>query len=286
MNRRHYQVVDRAIRFLDAHADAQPGLAEIAQQVGMSEYHLQKVFTEWAGISPKRFLQVLTRNRARQWLRQSRPVIDTALAAGLSGSSRLHDLFVQCDGVTPGEVARLGSGLILRFAFVDTTFGRALAATSDRGLCHLRFVDSSDSAALVDFREEWPLATLCEDPQQVAGRVHALVMPDDRRTHRPLGLWLKGTNFQVQVWQALLRIPEGAVLTYSRLADHLGQPGAARAVGNAVGKNPLAWVIPCHRVIRETGALGDYRWGEERKRVMLGLEACRKLDMPSAISGA
>ena len=274
MNTGHYQTVARAIRYLDEQADSQPALGELAAAVGLSEGHLQRVFAEWAGVSPKRFLQALTRERARACLRASQPVIAAALASGLSGSSRLHDLFVECEGVTPGEVARLGEGLTLGYGFVETPFGRALLASSPRGLCHLRFVDGRDAGALAELRQEWPAARLIEAGSaaaEIAARVFAGAAGGPQGV-APLRIWLKGTNFQFQVWQALLRLPAGTVASYGELARGLAKPDASRAVGNAVGRNPVAWLIPCHRVIRETGALGGYRWGLERKRTMLARE--------------
>lgn len=301
----NYRTIAAAIRYLDANAEAQPSLGELAQAVGLSESHLQRAFTQWAGISPKRFLQALTRSRARQWLRDSQPVVAAAFASGLSGGGRLHDLFVACEAVTPGEVARLGDGLRIDYGFADTPFGRALFGRSARGLCHLRFApgvevddprDAADADAAADAlleRElsvEWPLARRVRDDaaaQRIAARIffspaavaHSDLVSDAAAapTHfaRPLSLWLKGTNFQTQVWQALLRLPAGTLSSYGDLARRLGQPDAARAVGNAIGRNPVAWVIPCHRVIRDTGALGGYRWGLERKRTMLAREIAR-----------
>lgn len=274
MSGSHYETVAAAIRFLDEHADEQPSLAQLGAAVGLSEGHLQRVFADWAGISPKRFLQVLTRRRARELLRSSRPVIEAALAAGLSGGSRLHDLFVECEGVTPGEVATLGEGLQLDWGVADTPFGPALLACSARGLCHLRFVDGDEAAALAELQHEWPAARLRQDAPRAAALAAAVFSPlrASASHSTPLRVWLKGTNFQVQVWQALMRLPAGAVVSYGELAAGIGRPASARAVGNAVGMNPVAWLIPCHRVIRETGALGGYRWGIERKRTMLARE--------------
>lgn len=282
MNPQHYETVALAIRYLDTHRDEQPGLAELAAATGLSEFHLQRVFTEWAGISPKRFLQALTRAHARARLQAAQATYDTALAAGLSGGGRLHDLFVECEGVTPGEVARLGSGLEISHGFAATPFGRALLGWSARGVCHLRFADDDDTAALAELQTEWPQASLRRDDAGatgLAGRIFGSgVAPDflqmpPRGAHPPLALWVKGTNFQIQVWQALLRLPEGCCTTYGELAATLGRPKAARAVGSAVGANPVGWLIPCHRVIRQTGALGGYRWGLVRKQAMLVCES-------------
>lgn len=285
----HYSQVARAIRFLDEHRARQPSLAEVAAAVGLSEGHLQRVFAEWAGVSPKRFLQALNRTYARDLLHARRPTFEVALAAGLSSGGRLYDLFVECEGVTPGEVARLGSGLQLGYGYAATPFGRALLAWSPRGLCFLRFADDSEAGAVADapllaeLLAEWPLATRSRDDAQAAswrGRIFPsgdcldfLHANEAGRFASSLSVWVKGTNFQLQVWLALLRLPVGVTTTYGELAARLGRPGAARAVGGAVGANPVGWLIPCHRVIRETGALGGYRWGLPRKRAMLACEA-------------
>ena len=276
MNADHYATVAAAIRHLDAHREEQPSLAELAAAVGLSPTHLQRVFTSWAGISPKRFLQALTKAHARTLLAASRRNFASALEAGLSSGGRLHDLFVECEGVTPGEVARQGSGLCIDYGFASTPFGAALIGHSPRGVCHLRFVDGDRAAAEAELAVEWPRATRRRDDsaaRDLAGRIFAGAPTGDQPAAAPLSLWLKGTNFQLQVWQALLRLPAGCLTTYGELASQLGRPGAARAVGSAVGANPVGWLIPCHRVIRETGALGGYRWGLVRKQAMLAREA-------------
>lgn len=288
MNPAHYETIACAIRYLDAHREDQPGLGELAAATGLSECHLQRVFTEWAGISPKRFLQALTRAHARQRLRSERSTFEVALDAGLSGGGRLHDLFVECEGVTPGEVARLGAGLQIAHGFAVTPFGRALIGWSHRGVCHLRFVDNGDPSALMELRTEWPQASLLRADAEAAtladrifesGVSADFLQADHPPPNRsPLALWVKGTNFQIQVWHALLQLPEGSCTTYGELAARLGRPAAARAVGSAVGANPVGWLIPCHRVIRQTGALGGYRWGLVRKQAMLASEyACHTL---------
>ena len=287
MNPTAYDTVAAAIRFLDARRVDQPSLAAVADAVGLSESRLQRVFTEWAGISPKRFLQILTRNQARPLLRSARGTFDAALESGLSGGGRLHDLFVECEGVTPGEVARFGRDLRLVFGFASTPFDRSLLAESTRGVCHLRFVDRGHAAAdhaMTDLADEWPLAERVRDDIQMAETAqrifdsHSTPFSGPRPPERkPLALWVKGTNFQVQVWQALLRLPEGRMISYGELARELGRPGSARAIGNAVGRNPVGWLIPCHRVIRETGALGGYRWGLQRKQAMLARESALEL---------
>lgn len=273
MNPDHYATVAAAIRHLETHREEQPSLDQLAQAVGLSPGHLQRVFTAWAGISPKRFLQALTKAHARALLAASRRNFSSALEAGLSSGGRLHDLFVECEGVTPGEVARQGSGLIIDYGLAATPFGGALIGRSPRGVCHLRFVDGDAAVAEAELAAEWPHATRRRDDAaagDIAQRIFARAPEPDRAA--PLALWLKGTNFQLQVWQALLRLPAGSVTTYGELARQLDKPGAARAVGSAVGANPVGWLIPCHRVLRETGALGGYRWGLVRKQAMLARE--------------
>lgn len=269
-----YLRVEKAIRYLQHHHRRQPALHEVARSVGLSEYHFQRLFRRWAGVSPKRFLQFLTAAHARELLRQSRTVLDAAYEAGLSGGGRLHDLLVGVDAVTPGEVRRMGAGLEIRYGWHPSPFGEVLVATTARGVCGLSFVgEEGRSAALAALRGRWPSATLRPD-QDATGSVAARVFAPHPagRVH----LLLQGTNFQLKVWEALLRIPCGAVASYEQLAEEAGAPGAARAVGTAVGHNPVAWLIPCHRVIRKTGALGGYRWGTERKVAILGWEAARR----------
>lgn len=279
MKNEHYATVERAIRFLTEHQAEQPALPVLAEAVGLSEFHLQRVFAEWAGVSPKRFLQLLTKAAAREHLLASRSVLEAAWASGLSGGGRLHDLFVECEAVTPGEVKSLGSGLCIVHGFAATPFGPALIGWTPRGICHLRFVGGPDDpAALAELHSEWPAARHARDDDgaaEIAGQIFASGVGEKNlqaRRHN-LHLWVQGTNFQVQVWQALLRLPAGCVASYGELAGKMGRPGAARAIGNAIGKNPVAWLIPCHRVIRDSGALGGYRWGLARKQAMLLSEA-------------
>ncbi len=285
-----YARIERAIRYLDAERGAQPTLAEVARHIGLSEAHFQKLFTRWAGISPKRFLQHRTADVVKRLLREHRSVLDASYEAGLSGPSRLHDLLVNAEAVTPGEYQRAGEGLEVRFGCHPSPFGECLVAVTTRGICHLSFVlPVTRREAVERLRHDWPRATLV--PDQAATRQVAM-----RAFPRPgsaaaasLSLHVKGTNFQLKVWDALLRVPDGAVTTYGGIATAIGDPGAARAVGGAVGSNPISWLIPCHRVIRSTGELGGYAWGPERKRVMLALETTRPPRVsggPSTVSGA
>lgn len=246
---RQYEVVARAIHYLRAQALQQPSLAEVAQAVHLSEYHLQRVFAAWAGISPKRFLQYLTKEYAREALRGAQDVLSVTQASGLSSAGRLHDLMVSCEAMTPGEIKSGGAGVTLGWGQADTPFGTALVGWTPRGLCYLAFLDGDAAQRLLD--QVFP-----GTPQP--GRLHLL---------------LRGTNFQLKVWEALLRLPPGRRVSYTQLAALAGTPKAQRAVGSALAANAIAYLIPCHRVIRESGDSGQYRWGGERKVAMLAWEA-------------
>lgn len=277
MSANDYDRVARAIRFLDEHGEEQPGLAEVAAAAGLSASHFQRLFRRWAGVSPKRYLQRATAARARAELDRSADVLETAYAAGLSGPGRLHDLFVNVWAATPAQVRERGAGLEVRVGFAPTPFGEALVATTARGLCALEFLDGGREAALERLRSAWGRASLVADDAgaaSICGRIFAAAR---RSRGEPLTLHLTGSNFQLRVWEALLRIPPARTSTYEALAAGLGAAGAARAVGCAVGANPIAFVIPCHRVLRKSGALGGYRWGLERKRTMLAWETARAL---------
>lgn len=268
----HYATVAAAIRYLQAHRQQQPELEEIAAHLGLSPFHLQRVFADWAGVSPKRFLQYLTKQHARELLRAHADVLSAAIDSGLSGSSRLHDLMVSCEALSPGEVRAQGGGVTIRHGCADSVFGRFILGSTERGICHLAFhaEGMSDAEALARLRAEWPAATLQADPAPAAALAPQLARLASGQA--PLRLLLRGTNFQLKVWEALLRIPAGRVVCYSDLARAIGQPKAARAVGSAVAANRIALLIPCHRVIRETGESGEYRWQPERKLAVLGHE--------------
>lgn len=269
-----YERIAAAIEYLTRHADRQPELAEVARHAGLSPHHFQRIFRRWAGVSPKRFVQFLTVERAKPLLRDDVSVLDATYEVGLSGPGRLHDLFVSVEAMTPGEYKALGAGLEIRWGMHPSPFGRCLLGITDRGLCHLAFGDR-DRPLVRALEAEWPDATLAEDRAGTGATVRRLFGPRAARGDRPLPLLLRGTNFQIKVWSALLRVPEGTTVSYGRLARALGRPKAVRAVGNAVGRNRIAWLIPCHRVLRATGALGGYRWGEERKRALLAWERAR-----------
>ena len=265
-----YRRIERAILFLDEQFPAQPSLREVAQSVNLSPYHFQRLFKRWAGISPKRFLQFLTLDYAKRALEESPSVLDAAYAAGLSSPSRLYDLFVAMEAMTPGEFRKKGAGLEIHFGFHPSPFGECLVARTDRGICALFFVlRDNRQEALEDLRRRWPEAKLLEAPESAERLVKHIF--DGRSHHVPLDI--HGTNFQIKVWQALLKIPPGAVVPYEKVAAGVGKPRATRAVATAIGQNPIAFLIPCHRVIRKVGAIGGYHGGTVRKRAMLAWEA-------------
>lgn len=252
----------------------QPDLESLSAEIGISRYHLQRVFQEWAGITPKQFLKSLTRRSALKRLRAGESILDSALSSGLSGPGRLHDLLITTDALTPGEARRLGQGVELRYGFGDSLFGNALIAWSPRGVCFLGFCDDRGPEwSFGELQKQWCNATFIEDP---AGARQWLETVFEGAGEQPLPVWLRGTPFQLKVWEALLSIPEGVNVTYGLIARMIDKPGAAQAVGGAVGSNPVSWIIPCHRVIRQLGELGGYRWGSTTKRAMIGLEASLK----------
>jgi AraC family transcriptional regulator of adaptative response/methylated-DNA-[protein]-cysteine methyltransferase len=271
-----YTRIERAIRFLEAHAREQPDLDTVAAAAGLSPHHFQRLFRRWAGISPKRFVQFLTAGHARELLAARHNALDTALASGLSGSGRLHDLMVNVYAATPGELRGGGAGLAIRYGFASTPFGECLIARTARGICHLAFVDEGRRDAQAELMARWPEArfTRATDTAALARRLFA----PNGHAGGPLALHLHGTNFQIRVWEALVRIPAGAAVCYEDLAAAVGVPSATRAVASAVAANPVAVLIPCHRVIRKTGAFGEYHWGTTRKQALLAWEAVRAAD--------
>jgi AraC family transcriptional regulator, regulatory protein of adaptative response / methylated-DNA-[protein]-cysteine methyltransferase len=266
-----YVLIEQAIDYLEHNAQRQPELSEIASAVGLSEFHFQRVFTRWAGISPKRFLQFVTKENAKQLLDGSENLLDTTYQVGLSSLGRLHDLFVTTEAVTPGQYKSRGSGLTIRYALHPTPFGECLIGLTERGICHLGFVQDSEGDAIDNLVADWQQAEMIEDYDATAPLVEP-IFDLSRRIDHPLHLHLRGTNFQIKVWEALLRIPTGHVATYGQIASEIGQPTAARAVGSAVGHNPIAVLIPCHRVIRKLGEFGNYRYGAARKKALLAHE--------------
>lgn len=276
-----YETIAAAIRFLDRSAedrrhgrtDDLPDLDEVSSHVGLSPWHFQRVFTRWAGLSPKRYLQALTAENASRALRSDSSVLDASWEAGLSGPGRLHDLLVTLRAMTPGELRREGADVEIRWGHHPSPFGPVVVGITERGVCALRFVgDDGPEEALGELVAEWPRARVVHDPAATAPTVRRIFSRAERDPAQPLAVLVRGTNFQVRVWEALLRIPTGATTTYGALARALGQPTAARAVGGAVGANPVAVLIPCHRVLRADGNRGGYRWGTERKRQLLAWE--------------
>lgn len=268
-----YERVEKAIRFLEEHSTDHPALDEVANHVGLSPHHFQRLFRRWAGVSPKRFVQFLTVEKAKELLRESMSVLDTAYEVGLSSSGRLHDLFVSVEAVTPGQYKSRGLDLVIRYGIHDSPFGPCLVGMTGEGICNLWFGEEGRLERTSKmFREEWKAARVAEDQAATRDAVRSIFSSRDQGKKGELKLYLKGTNFQVQVWKALLRIPEGSVVSYSNLARWLNRPNSARAVANAVAANPIAYLIPCHRVLRRTGGIGGYRWGTVRKRAILGRE--------------
>lgn len=310
-----YQRIEEAIRYLEENVRRQPSLGELAAHLNLSPYHFQRLFRRWAGISPKRFLQFLTIVYAKHLLGESRTLLETTHELGLSSSSRLHDLFVTIDGITPGEFKRKGGGTQIVYGFHASPFGECLLAMTKRGICGLFFVDGSREDALVELERKWPAAGLHEQPQSTQTVLKQIFSadpaPEEEDAILPspeaggirrgagdegegageggeervpsaskytLSLFLKGTNFQLKVWEALLRIPPGLVCSYQDLAIQIGKPTAARAVANAIGANPIAYLIPCHRVLRKSGLVGGYRWNPVRKKAILAWEAAQRVE--------
>ncbi|MFB2770965.1 methylated-DNA--[protein]-cysteine S-methyltransferase [Pelatocladus sp. BLCC-F211] len=274
-----YERIAKAIAFMYQNHLNQPDLKTIAQHVHLSEYHFQRLFTTWAGISPKRFSQYLTIEYAKSKITETKNLLDLTLEAGLSSPGRLHDLFVKLEAMSPGEFKAGGVGLQIRYGVHESPFGYCLIATTARGICNLYFLDGTDEkAAEHNLRTKWTNAEIIRD-QQMTEEISDRIFNPFAAHRSPLVLHVKGTNFQIQVWRALLRIPFAGITTYQGLAASIGRPTAARAIGNAIGSNPVGYLIPCHRVIRESGAMGGYRWGLERKTVILGWEASRNQNL-------
>ena len=272
-----YQRVEQAIKFLEENFDRQPSLAEIAESVNLSEYHFQRLFSRWVGISPKRFLQFLTKEYAKKLIENSNNILDATYDSGLSSPGRLHDLFVNCEAVTPGKYKAKGRGVKITYGVHPSVFGDCLLATTQRGICHLEFVSSGKKTDLVNrLQDKWQNASLKFSPKITRPLVDRIFDFAADQEPAPLHLYVRGTNFQIKVWEALLLIPLGNAVAYEDIARHIGMPRAARAVGNAVGQNPISFLIPCHRVIRKMGIFGNYGGGPARKKAILGWEAARQ----------
>jgi len=267
---RHYHVVEQAIHFIRNRYDQQPTLAEIADSVHMSEFHLQRVFSEWAGISPKRFLQSITKKAAIDALKTTKSLIETSQMLGLSGTSRLHDLLVTCEAMTPGEMKSEGEGVLIQFGVVSTPFGEAVVGWTERGICFLQFSENQHQVAINELYRQWPNANIVLN-NEAAERLGIQIFSSPLERGN-IHLVLKGTNFQVKVWEALIHTHSSQVLSYSQVSQIVGSPKASRAVGTALSKNTIGYLIPCHRVIKGDGQLGNYRWGGDRKTAMIAWE--------------
>lgn len=269
-----YDRVRAAIIFLREHQQQQPDLADLSSYLGLSESHVQKLFSRWAGISPKRFLQFLTIEYAKQRIAETDDLLSLSLQAGLSGPGRLHDLFVNMEAMSPGEFKHAASGLLIRYGIGETPFGSALIAITDRGICHLSFIEAREKEqAIHTLKAGWPLARFEHQQEESTTLLAGIFDPQHIKNDEPLSVWVSGSNFQIQVWRALLQIPFSGVLSYRQLATHLGMPKASRAVGNAIAHNPVAYLIPCHRVLRQSGDVGKYHWDEHRKAALVAWEA-------------
>lgn len=271
-----YQRIAEAIEFINAHADQQPSLEVIAAQLNLSPFHFQRLFSRWAGVTPKKYLQILTVERAKQLLAEAQPLLAVANEIGLSGTSRLHDHFVQLEAVTPGEFKSGGAGLTIDYGVYNSPFGNIFVAATARGICKLSFIDQDKVELHIDdLQRRWPKANLRNQDSDRLKIIESLFTHQELK--RPLSLHVTGTNFQVSVWRALLQIPAGALTSYNQIADAVGRPKAARAVGTAIGSNPVAFFIPCHRVLQQSGNIGGYLWGTTRKHAMHAWESARCL---------
>ena len=271
-----YLRIEQVIKYLGKNFRQQPDLSELAFQAGLSEFHFQRLFKRWVGISPKRFLQFMTKEYAKTILQQSKNLLDVAYDSGLSGAGRLHDLFVKCEAVTPGEFKEQGAGLEITYGFLPTPFGTCLLAVTHRGICALYFlVGTSREKYIRLLNDTWPSAKFQQQNEKLKPLIQKIFRPDSWKSDIPFHLHLHGTNFQLKVWEALLHIPQGFAVAYEDVAVRIGQPAAVRAVGSAIAKNPVSFLIPCHRVIRKEGLSGNYGGGPLRKKVLLAWEAAR-----------
>lgn len=268
-----YERVAKAISYIGTHFHQQPDLERVAGEIHLSPFHFQRLFKKWAGVSPKKFLEYISIEHAKSLLKKQASLSEASFETGLSGTGRLHDLFIKIEGMTPGEFKNGGENLVINYSFSKTPFGNIIAASTARGICHLSFADDEETA-LRRSRDRFPKATFV-NKRDVLQTDALRIFEDDWSNLPRIRLHLKGTPFQIKVWEALLKIPFGRITTYARIAETIGQPTATRAVGTAIGSNPVAYLIPCHRVIRSTGAIGHYHWGNARKVVIVGWEAAR-----------
>ena len=271
-----YQRIADAIGYINANIQQQPSLDEIAAAINLSPFHFQRLFSRWAGVTPKKYLQILTVDRAKALLAESKPLLEVSDSIGLSSSSRLHDHFVQLEAVTPGEYKSGGQGISIQYATAPSPFGEIFIAATPRGICKLSFIGQDDiNADIADLKRRWPNAELRQNPLDTVEIIDSIFLTTDAIT-RPLSLHVSGTNFQINVWRALMQIPAGTLNSYSQIAEAVGRPKAARAVGSAIGSNPIAFFIPCHRVLQQSGHIGGYHWGVTRKHAMHAWETARR----------
>ena len=268
-----FKRIEQAINYIRTNFKQQPSLDDIAKAVNLSPFHFQRLFTEWAGVSPKKFLQYITVEYAKTHLKEQKTLFDVSMDTGLSGTSRLHDLFVKVEAMTPGEYKNQGKDLTIYYSYPETLFGTACIASTDKGICYLAFGDST--IAYKELVEMFPRANFVHQ-EQLIHQTAVSFFKDPQDILQPLHLHIKGTDFQLKVWDALLKIPLGEFTTYSNIGNHINNPKASRAVGTAVGSNPVSFIIPCHRVIRSSGELGGYHWGLDLKVAMIGWEAAKK----------
>lgn len=272
-----YKRIEKAISFIEANFKSQPTLDEIADSVHLSKYHFNRIFKRWAGIGPVQFLQFITLDYTKKKLANSKSLLDASLDAGLSGPSRLHDLFVTFDAMTPGDFKKQGDGLKIEYQFCASPFGECLIATTKRGICHFSFVQNNNRFDdLNQLFETWPGAVFSENLQPLGSIISQIFEPNHATESRPFNILIKGTNFQINVWKALLTIPRGSVVSYQEIAEYIGRPKAFRAVASAIAINPVAYLIPCHRVIAKSGKIHHYRWGSSRKKAIVGWEATQR----------
>ncbi|MGN8059303.1 methylated-DNA--[protein]-cysteine S-methyltransferase [Pedobacter sp. 22163] len=269
----NFNRIAEAISYIKVNFKTQPGLEEIAEKVNLSPFHFQRLFSEWAGTTPKRFLQYISIGYAKEMLKENQSLFDTALETGLSGTSRLHDLFVNIEGMTPGEYKNGGENLHINYSFAESPFGNIIVASTSKGICHIAFYDD-ENIALANLQRQFPAAQYQQILDKEQQNALFIFSHDWSKLHQ-IKLHLKGTDFQLKVWEALLKIPMGKLATYGNIAKQLQNPNASRAVGTAIGDNPVAFLIPCHRVIQSSGALGGYHWGVNRKTAMIGWEAAK-----------
>lgn len=272
----NYQRIEEAIQFLETNFQRQPELDEVAEHIHLSPFHFQRIFTEWAGISPKRFLQYLTVDFLKEKLQESKNLVEAAEAAGLSSQSRVYDLFTTLEGVTPQEYRQHGAGIRIEYGYHETPFGLSLIGITERGICWLSFLsaDSDPKIELESMKQHWHNSVFHQDQDLTSSFIERIFYAKATPASK-LHVFVKGTNFQLKVWEALLRVPMGAVTTYQGIAQTMGSPNAMQAVGSAVGANHIAYLIPCHRVIRKDGILGEYRWSSSRKKSIIGWELAR-----------